>query len=65
MSGLKDVGLKNVVEPARRALEGQCLAIPTYLNHQTKPCIKIIFFKSHLNRPGQRRVNYIFHNGIP
>ena len=39
-----------------RALEGRCLAIPTHLSHQTKPYIKILFLKNHLNHPGQCRV---------
>ena len=34
----------------------QCLAIPIYYSHQTKPYIKILFLKPHLNHPGQRRV---------
>ena len=37
-------------------VHGQCLAIPTYFTDPTKPYIKIIFLKNHLNHPRQRRV---------
>ena len=43
-------------EGALRALEDKCLAIPTYFSHQTKPYIKILFLKPHLNHPRQRWV---------
>ena len=46
---------------------GQCLAIATHLSHQTKPYIKILFLKNHLNHPGQCRVTqasiYYFKDG--
>ena len=41
---------------ARRALEGLCLAIPTFFTHHTKSYIKILFLKPHLNHPRQPRV---------
>ena len=39
-----------------RALEDKCTAITTYFSHQTKPYIKILFLKPHLNHPRQRWV---------
>ena len=38
---------------ARRALEGQCLAISTYFTHHTKPYIFNTLLKPHLNHPVQ------------
>ena len=40
---------------ARRALEGQCLAIPTYFTHPTKPYNYLLFntyFESSRATPG-------------